>query len=136
MNDEVEEIEVITIPTKIKYKGMIWVPQPTSERTNSYTPKNPKTKHVEETNINFTIPVEPHIKQSYLVKWLNKNRKVGDVFILEDFYKKYPKHKKDVGCRNRIEKIISNLIREDIITQWTNPGEFRILKTIQNQAKK
>lgn len=107
LNDEVEELEVITIIKKIRYKNIIWIPE--SESTQFKRGRN----------------VDRYVKQNYFVKWLHKNKQVGDIFTLEDFYKEYPKHKENVGYKRRVEKAISNLIRDKIITHWDKLGEFK-----------
>ena len=98
MNDEVEELEVII--KKIKYKDIIWIPEQTRPHND---------------------------KENYFVKWMQKY-KPGDVFNIEEFYKKYPKHKTDMGCKRRVEKIISNLIKDGKIDMWTTKNKFRVLK--------
>ena len=117
-----EVIELESIPTKIEYKGIIWIPQPTSNETVDY--------HIPRKS---DVVYEHHTKQSYLVKWLQKNKTVGDVFTLDEFFRKYPKHRKDAECRRRIEKIMDGLLKDSIITQWTKPDNFRIIKPIQDQ---
>jgi len=94
MNDEIEIIE--SIPTKIKYKGIIWVPQETDNACNSVRSRNPK--------------------KPYFVKWVEA-RKSGDVFTLDQFYTVYPKLKKDCAGRKRIDRIIFEMITDKRIMQ-------------------
>jgi len=104
----------------IEYKidNILWI-----MKTN-----NNKTKTVDKINNNFKKPIERNIKQNYFIKWLNKNKQAGDVFSIEEFYREHPKHKKDVGCRGRMDKTLSNLIKEGKIDQWVNKDEFKVLK--------
>lgn len=91
MNDEVEELEVIV--KKIRYKGIVWIPEPIQKQG----------QHVNK-----------HPKQNYFVKWLHKNKQVGDLFTLEEFYIEYPKHGEDMGCKRRVEKVLSKYIRVNL----------------------
>ena len=124
MNNEVEIIEEIKIPTKIKYKGVIWVPESKKECV-----KVNKINNGNKVNNNFMTPVEKHsnIKKPYIVKWIEQ-LDVGDVFTLDQFYYKYPKLKKDHVGRKRVDKIIVNLIRDGKINHWKHKDEFRVLK--------
>lgn len=103
MDDEVEELEVII--KKIRYKDIVWVPE-TDARSNSSN--------------------RPLGKQNYFVRWL-KTKKPTDIFMLDDFYKKYPKHRKDANCKRRLNKIISELIDDKVLQQLGN-DEFKVLK--------
>lgn len=124
-----EVIEIESTPTKIKYKGIIWVPeQKESQRNIKELPKETKIK-TNNINNNFTTPVEKrgNIKKPYIIKWIEQ-LEVGDVFTLDQFYYKYPKIRKDhVGCK-RVDKIIVNLVQEGKINHWKREGEFRVLK--------
>ena len=124
MNDEeVIIIESIVILKKIKYKGIVWVPE--SEQTK----KQPKSRRVDNINNNFTTPVEKHVKQNYFVKWMKKNKLVGDVFTKDDFYKEFPKHKTDMGCKRRVDEALQTMILDGCITVHDNiPGKYRVLK--------
>ena len=108
MNDE--KVEVIeSIPTKIKYKDIIWIPE--SKRTDCVK----KKKQI------------GNVKKSYIVKWIEE-KQVGDVFIKDDFYKLYPRHKKDVACKRRVDEAIQNMILEGCITVHENiPGKYRVI---------
>lgn len=103
MNDV---IEIESIPTKIKYKGIIWIPIG-SEKVNHS---------------------KGNVKKSYLVKWIDEKKRFGDVFTLDEFYAEFPKHKKDKGCRDRLVRAISNLIKEEKIRQGNNKDEFKVIK--------
>jgi len=122
-----EVIEVESIPTKIKYKGIIWVPETKNQKTIEEIPKK-KTKTVDNINNNFTIPVEKrgNVKKPYIVRWIEK-KDPGDVFTLDQFYRLYPKLKKGHG-RKRVDKIIISLVQEGKINHWKHKGEFRVLK--------
>ena len=110
MNDEVEELEVII--KKIKYKGIIWIPQQTSD---GIIKNNPKKQMI-------------HIaKKPYVVKWV-KQKQVGDIFTKDEFYKLYPKHKKDITCRRRVDEAIQNMILERHIEMWEILGQYKVLK--------
>lgn len=98
MKDEVEILE--SIPTKIRYKDIVWIPE---------------------------ASLSPHGKQNYFLKWI-MTKDVGVVFSINDFYKNHPKHKTDVRCKQRLVKIISDLIKDNVIQQMDNEGEFRRLK--------
>ena len=102
MSDEVEVLESIMIPKKIRYKDIIWIPETKNKQGN--------------------------IKQNYFIRWLDNTKHVGDVFTLSDFYSEYPKHKKDRHCRKRLDKVISSLIKEGKIKMWVNKDEFKVLK--------
>ncbi len=104
MND-VEELE--SIPTKIKYKGIIWIP-------------------LKEAKINKPGKGGGG-KKNYFLKWFNKKHP-GNTFTLEDFFKEYPKHQYDKKCRVRIDKIISELIQDKKIMQ-INKDQFKVLKS-------
>lgn len=105
LNNRVEELEVIKIPTKIKYKGIVWIP---------------------ETGVKSSSSIRPPNKQNYFVRWL-KTKKPSDIFMLDDFYKKYPKHRKDASCKRRLNKVLSELI-DDKILQQLGKDEFKVLK--------
>jgi len=68
-----------------------------------------------------------NVKQNYFVKWL-KQKKAGDIFLLDEFFKLHPKHKTDIHTRDRLDKTISNLIQDGKLDQWTNTDEFKVLK--------
>lgn len=108
MNDEIEILEEIKIPTKIKYKDIIWVPESESTKIK---------QHVDISG-----------KQNYFDKWLRENKQVGDVFLLDEFYKEHPRHKKEVGCKKRLDNIISKLISDGCIDMWSHKDEFKVLK--------
>jgi len=93
MNTDVEELEVII--KKIKYKGVVWVPE----------------------SKNKPVPVIPPGKQNYFYKWV-MDKPVGSVFGLKDFYKLFPKHEKDSKCQSRIETVIADLFDDGFIMQW------------------
>lgn len=101
MSNEVIEIE--SIPTKIRYKGIIWIP---------------------ETNNKKVV----NTKQDYFSKWIDNTKHVGDVFTLDDFYSEYPKHRTDVKCKQRLVKTISRLVKDGKIDQWKHKDEFKVLK--------
>ena len=45
------------------------------------------------------------------------------------FYKKFPKHKRDIACRRRVDEAIQNMILDGVITVHENiPGKYRVLK--------
>ncbi len=121
MNKDVVEIE--SIPTKIKYKGIVWIPEL----------KNHQTKSVDKVDKNFTTPderpIKPgNVKKSYIVKWVGK-KDVGDIFTKDDFFKEFPKHKKDVACKRRVDEAILDMIFDQCITVHDNvPGKYRVLK--------
>ena len=98
--DEVIELE--SIPTKISYKGIIWIPEKKNKAGS--------------------------IKQDYFSKWVDNTKHVGDVFTLEDFFKGHPKHRTDVKCKQRLDKTIINLIKEEKIRQGNSKDEFKVLK--------
>jgi len=98
MNADVEELEVII--KRIRYKNIVWIPDPNSQH---------------------------NVKKNYFSKWLH-DKKPGDVFTLESFYKKYPKHRTDMGCKRRVEKTISALIKEGKINMWIKKDEFKVMK--------
>lgn len=132
MNNEVIEIE--STPTKIKYKGVVWIPEPKEpQRIPKEIPKEikeivKKTKTVDNININFTMPREkPRVKKPYLVKWLEKSKNIGDVFTLDEFYGKYPKHKKDQNCKKRVDKLIASMIVDKRIIQIGN-NRFKLVQ--------
>lgn len=124
--NEVEIIEEIKIPTKIKYKGVIWVPETKKQKTVEEQPKE-----INNINNNFTLPIEKpkhgNLKKPYIVKWIEK-KEMGSVFTLDQFYRLYPKLKKDTVGRKRVDKIIIKLIQEGKINHWKREGQFRVLK--------
>ena len=101
--DDVIELE--SIPTKIKYKGIVWIPKSPAKVNHS----------------------SGCIKQNYFIKWINDNKYVGDIFTLDEFYEKHPKHKKERGCRTRLIKTISDLIADKALLQL-NDNKFKVLK--------
>jgi len=104
MNDEVEELEVIV--KKIRYKDIVWVPESDAKSNSS---------------------VRPPGKQNYFQKWV-MNKPVGAVFSLNEFYKEYPSHKTEKRRMKRLDIIISDMIKDNIIGQWNKKDEFRRLK--------
>jgi len=102
-----EVIELESIPTKIKYKGIVWIPEQTYDQTDQCNNRPSK--------------------QNYFVKWLLKNKKVGDIVILADFYKEYPNHERDSLCRHRLKKVLSSMIQDKQLQQHGN-NEFKVLK--------
>lgn len=115
-----EVIEIESIPTKIKYKGIVWIPE--TEKTVRVP------EDVDNININFTMPREkPRVKKPYLIKWLESSKNIGDVFTLDEFYGKHPKHKKDVNCKKRIDKIIADMIVDKRILQ-IGKDRFKIVQ--------
>jgi len=102
MNDDVEEIEYVTILKKIRYKGIVWVPYNVKE--NKFI---------------------GNVKLPYIVKYV-KSKKVGDVFVLDDFFKLYPNLGKDKSTRCKIDKALSVLIRDKCIIQVGNE-KFKVL---------
>lgn len=105
LNNRVEELEVITTPTKIKYKGIVWIP---------------------ETDVKSDLSIQPPSKQNYFVRWL-KTKKPADIFMLDDFYKKHPKHRKDANCKRRLSKAISELVDSKVLQQL-GKDKFKVLK--------
>jgi len=105
LNNKVEELEVITTPIKIKYKGIVWIP---------------------ETDVKSSSSIRPYSKQNYFVKWL-RTKKPNDIFMLDDFYKEYPKHRTDANCKRRLSKILSELI-DDKMLQQLGKDRFKVLK--------
>lgn len=105
LNDEVIEIE--SIPTKIKYKGIVWIPE--QSKTNYDKKKgNPK--------------------KPYIIKWVAK-KDAGDIFTKDDFFKEFPKHRNDGACKKRIDEAILNMILDKCIEVHDNvPGKYRVLK--------
>ena len=104
-----EVVEIESIPTKIKYKGIIWIPESKKQCVK-----------VNNVNNNFTTPVERpkhgNRKKPYIVKWIEeKNPK--DVFTLDQFYRVYPKLKKDTVGRKRVDKIINGMVASNKIIQ-------------------
>ena len=85
--------------TEYKIDNIIWIPKPKIVR---------------------------NIKQNYFIKWLKEIR-IGETFLLEDFYEKYPKHKTDPYTKKRLVTIISGLVQDDILQQLGN-GKFKVLK--------
>ena len=137
-----EVIEIESIPTKIKYKGIIWVPElKNSQRITKVCQKEIKTKDninksnnvnkIDKVDKNFTAQTEKmkrgSLKKPYIIKWIEK-LEVGSVFTLDQFYYKFPKHKKDTACRKRVDKIIVNMVLEGKINHWKREGQFRVLK--------
>ena len=124
--NEVEIIEEIKIPTKIKYKGVIWVPESKKECV-----KVNKINNVNKIDNNFTLPTEKpkhgNLKKPYIVKWI-EHFEVGSVFTLNQFYRIYPKLKKSYVGRKNVDKIIVNLVQEGKINHWKRKGQFRVLK--------
>ena len=133
MNDEVEIIEAITIPTKIKYKDIIWVPESKKEdakvdNINNVNKVN-NVNEIDKVDKNFTTPTEKpvkpgNLKKPYIVKWIEK-KPVGAVFTLNQFYRLYPKLKKNIVSRKRVDKIINNMIIDNVIEQWRKDGKFK-----------
>ena len=104
MNKDVIEIE--SIPTKIEYKGIVWVPASTVKANHS----------------------KGNVKKSYIVKWVG-TKSVGDIFTKDDFYKEYPKHKSDGACKRRVDESMQDMILDKCITVHDNiPGKYRVLK--------
>jgi len=97
--NEVEELE--SIPTKIKYKGIVWIPDKNAKRI--YPQKKP-----------------------YIKKWV-ENLKVGYVFTIDEFWNEHPNHTKDKKGKRIIDRSISEMIKERIILQ-IKAGEFKVLK--------
>ena len=119
MNNEIEIIE--SIPTKIRYKGIIWVPQETNNSNVNNINKVNKVNKIDTVNKNFTTPTEKpikhgNIKKPYIVKWI-EDRKSGNVFTLDQFYRVYPKLKKDGAGRKRIDKIITGMVTDKTLMQ-------------------
>ena len=100
MNDEVEEIEVIKIIKKIKYKDIIWIPEPKP------------------------CVVRTPGKQNYFSKWV-MDLQVDTVFCLNDFYRVHPKHEKDSKYRERLDKTILDMIKDNVIEHGQEENEFR-----------
>lgn len=67
-----------------------------------------------------------NVKQCYFIKWL-KQKKLGDVFMLDDFFKVYPKHKTDKHTRDRLGRTISELCSDKEIQQL-GKDEFKVLR--------
>ena len=128
--NEVEIIEEIKIPTKIKYKGIIWVPESKKEDAKVNNINNvSKVNEIDKVDKNFTTPTEKpvkhgNLKKPYIVKWIEK-KPVGAVFTLNQFYRLYPKLKKNIVSRKRIDKIINNMIIDNVIEQWRKDGKFK-----------
>ena len=101
MSDEIEILESIIIPKKIRYKDIIWIPETKNKPGN--------------------------VKQNYFIRWLDDTKHVGDVFTLSDFYNEYPKHKKHVHYRERLDKIIIDLIKKGRIRQGNIKDEFKVI---------
>jgi len=101
MNDV---IELESIPTKIKYKGIVWIPENSIKKNNS----------------------KGCVKQNYFSKWMH-TKNVGDIVTLEQFYKSYPKHKTDLTYHNRLVSTISKLI-DDKTLQQLDKKSFKVLK--------
>jgi len=123
--NEVTEIE--SIPTKIKYKGIIWIPE---SKTNNINNVNNVNK-IDKVDKNFNIPTEKpirlgNLKKPYIVKWIERFD-VGAVFTLDQFYYKYPKLKKHSVGHMRVDKIISDMITDRRIVQLGN-DKFKVLK--------
>lgn len=87
--------------TELKYDARVWVV---------------KTKYVCR-----------NVKKNYFIKYLS-DKKPGDIFRLDDFYKAFPKHKTDNAYKDRLDKTISGLIKNGRIVMWVNPDEFKVLK--------
>ena len=99
-----EAVEIVeSIPTKIRYRGIIWVPMGSQEAADDKKKKH--SKHP--------------VKQPYFLKWLDTIPS-GESFNLNDFYSMYPKIKKHGSSRRRLVLIISNLIRDNKIVQVEN----------------
>ena len=103
MNDVVEELEVEI--KKIRYKGIVFVPE--QKKTNSNKSKN--------------------VKKPYIVKWVEK-KSVGDVFTKDQFYKLYPKLKKDAVGRRRVDEAIQDMILDGRIEQYEILGQYKVVK--------
>ena len=127
------EIEIIeSIPTKIKYKGTIWVPEETNksnvDNINNVNKVNNINK-IDKVDKNFTTPTEKpikhgNIKKPYIVKWIeDKNPKT--VFTLDQFYRVYPKLKKNSVGRKRIDKIITGMVTDNKLIQLPG-GKFMV----------
>ena len=69
-------------------------------------------------------------KKSYIVKWIGDSRVVGDVFSLDDFYKDFPRHKRDGSCRKRIVKAVGVLIGDGFLRQLGS-DRFELLKELK-----
>ena len=127
------EIEIIeSIPTKIKYKGIIWVPEETNnsnvDNINNVNKVNNINK-IDKVDKNFTTPTEKlikhgNIKKPYIVKWI-EDRKSGNVFTLDQFYRVYPKLKKNSVSRKRIDKIITDMVTDNKLIQC-HGGKFMV----------
>lgn len=104
--EEVKELE--SIPTKIEYKGIVWIPM------------------VGENNCNRTWK-KKNIKKNYLVKWIEQNKTPGDVFHLDQFFEKYPKHKSNSSSMDRMEKALSKLIKDNKLLQLEK-DTFKVIK--------
>jgi len=91
--------------TELKFDGMVWIPK----------------------NNNCKGSGKGNVKKNYFIRFLN-NKKLGDIFRLDEFYKQYPKHKTDAKYHKRLEKTISDLIQDGSISMWVNPDEFKVMK--------
>lgn len=124
-----EVIEIESIPTKIKYKDIIWVPELKNEvKVNKINNVNNINK-IDKVDKNFTIPTERPVKRGtikkpYIVKWIEK-KDSRDVFTLDQFYRVYPKLKKDSASRKRIDKIIISMVADNKIIQM-HGGKFMV----------
>ena len=121
MNNEIEIIE--SIPTKIRYKGIIWV-----HEVNKINNVNNVNK-IDKVDKNFTIPTEKlikhgNIKKHYIVKWI-EDKTSGNVFTLDQFYRVYPKLKKNSVGRKRIDKIITGMVTDNKLIQLPD-GKFMV----------
>jgi len=103
--NKVKELE--SIPTKIEYKGIVWVPE---EKIT----KKKNTKRIYSQ------------KQPYIKKWVN-TLKVGSVFTVDEFWNNHPNHTKDKKGKIIIDRSISELIKDEKILQL-NKDEFKVLK--------
>ena len=107
MNEDVLIIE--SKPTKIKYKGIVWVPEVK------------KIKNIGKNHVG-------NKKKPYIVKWVEK-KLVGDIFTKDEFYQEHPKIKKEKSRRRRVDEEMQNMILNRCITVHDNiPGKYRVLK--------
>lgn len=63
-------------------------------------------------------------KQPYIMKWIQQ-KKQGDVFTVDDFYREYPKLKTHKESRVIVERSISDLIKKRVIVQMGN-DKFKV----------
>ena len=69
----------------------------------------------------------PPKKKNYFLLYLDTIG-VGDTFTLDDFYTLYPNHKNETHCKQRLTKLISELIKKNILIQWKRKDEFKKLR--------